>query len=990
MSYKLTFQGSQATQKVVGLVESNFTSGDVSSTASASAGSTTGFTLNAPMAPANPNVAFSYTGQVLMGPNNSSASGTTGYTVTFTSGANNGLSYSATYYNPTGGVNVSSSYFYLASAPASAPAINDTYTVTGPGISGSATGTVGEDSNGNWYYPFLLASTPVGWVAQTTNTAVISSGSSYGASANFSYYNFSSVNIALLQVPRGITPNPFGNTGTLITLPAFDQAGYQNYQWYMPPSMPTAAGMYGSWDGVNNFGGWLAFVNSFSTGTDSTGVTGVNWPQWYGLNNDAVTNPIIALQQTFNGITFNFLVTQAPDTTNGPFAMFGVEVLPSGTVAGDLAIIQTYLNLCAQNYNLFNGAIVVSDPGGSTPDADVATYLASGPTAQPFPASFLAAQPEVSIASVTSTPILGGGLNIIFTLASVPAGFTDGTQTCMIVDGSNAGTTLTGQFETANLTFTYQTQLHFNGFLDATLLIAYPTWFTTTISGNSLVITLNPAFPNVMGTVAGSIYPYLLMGTAPNLTQSGTDNANYTVYGVENSLNDVKSGASSPGASAYGFLTGILFDSTGNLQTQPVITSGHVASVNTNDRNDISIDNGTKNAMQAAGFYSGLDNITLTWLPNSITASANATVKKAQGNTLQLSSANMAALSAVGITPVSQVSVLVTSGHYTGKTYNGTLTGGVNLSIFGPSLATGTTLTISAPQSDKTLNTGTWSGGRWNGNSTISFDNCYLPHGTKVSVLSQNFNLSQIVGGNKGTYQVTLYDSTMSKQSAISVSGKLDLDNDRDDLFNPPPLVQVRVDSTYGYDSQTGKQLYPALLSNQQDYNASLTLSSGSTLSGSIITLTAADNAAMWTAGFQPYSNVKTSRNAINCGDHHGHHGLTSIWDGNGTITLDSTPPGGFTGPFTMNQNVRPDPHRIMLALNPAQYATGMLKIVYSGTINKTVNSQMITSPTVADAFNWPAADETLESAATTSAFEVGLNGHGNITITIPFTITSV
>jgi hypothetical protein len=1014
MTYTLTFLGKNNTQVVSGLVENIASVANVAaSTVAAGGGSALSLTLTAPFSTlVNSLVTATLSSHLVMGPVVSEPNGTAGYTVTFTSGANSGNSFAATYYAQTASiVAVNTGFFLLATVPANQPAINDTYTITGPGITGTATGAYGEDQSGNWYYTFTLSTQPAAWTnGQSGNTGVIDSGSAYGNSYNFYSSALSSgTQIALLQVPRGTSPNSLGSSFTFFAPDQFQQNGYPNSQWYMPPEIPAAVGLYGSWDGVTNFGGWLSFVSAFTTGTDSTGVTGVNWPQYIGLSNGGSTLPLVAQQQTFNGVTFNFLVTQTYDPTMAPLSMFGVEAISTGTISGDLNIIQAFFAMIAQNYNVTNGAVAVADQsvnsGNDNPSADVASYQATGPTVQPFPSNFNTTEASVS-ASITSTPILGGGLTIVATLASTPAGWTSGYQTCVLVNGGSPGNTITGIFDSTALTFTVTTSLNFNPFQGATLLAPAPTWFTTSISGNALTFTLNSQFPNAMGSIGGNnapygpssghpgggstgpTYPYILMGTAPNMTQTNCDSANYSVYGVENPLNDVLSGASSPGAPAYAFLTGLLYDSAGNLQNQTATTTGTVTSIISGDRNHVYVDNTTKTAMNAAGFTQGINDITLTWLPSTSPVSTAVTVGCAnRSQTVYLTAASRHALRTNGVLPSETVQVTVTSGPNIGKTFNTQL---MKWFHFQSSLALtrGTTLTITTTNSNyNNLNSGTWSGGRWDGN-VITFDNVFLPHNCLPIVLNQNMIISQLIGVSKGNYKVWLYDSTGTAANAIEVTGQLDLSPDRTDVFNPPPIVQLRVDNTYGYDSQTGQQLYPALLSNQQDYNALQVLSSGSTISGLIITLTTADNTAMWAAGFQPYSNTETNRNEHVISDGYGHK-VNAIWDGQGTLTLDNTPPSGFTGPFTVKQNVRPDKNRIQLALDPTQYATGYLKIVYSGTIDKTLNCQLITSPAAADAFSWTAPDETLESTPTTSAFDVGLNGHGNATITIPFTITS-
>jgi hypothetical protein len=136
----------------------------------------------------------------------------------------------------------------------------------------------------------------------------------------------------------------------------------------------------------------------------------------------------------------------------------------------------------------------------------------------------------------------------------------------------------------------------------------------------------------------------------------------------------------------------------------------------------------------------------------------------------------------------------------------------------GAGIAPGTTATVTAHvTTTKNLNTGTWSEGKWNGSSVITFPNASLPAGAVPIVVNQAFTVNQIDGNSKGTYTVWLYDSTGLNKNAIKVSSQLDLDPDRTDLFNPPPIVQLRVDDTYGIDSISGTALYPALLSNQRD-----------------------------------------------------------------------------------------------------------------------------------------------------------------------------
>lgn len=1078
MSYKLTFQGNSAVSKFTGLVEINPTIANVSATSAAAGGSALSLTLTAPFSSlVNNPFPITYTYQYVISPNSSTGSltdGTSGYTVTFTSGVNSGNSYPATFYAASGETLATGGIFYLSTPVASEPSMVDAYTITGPGITGSLTGHFGKSAQNHFYVTYTTPSA-IPQLETGAGSVVIASGPSYGEALQTGCYCTALSNgiylfsIAVSNGEVDLGSSLLGSSASFFLQDAFQQSGYPNSQWLMPPEIPAAVGLSGTWpgsltvqtafnqvimnpplgmtdgasytvqftsgpnsgnsypaiyyaldgylhittltastpnlgdsvkitnfgpqgvgqptyqigedsggnyywtyylsttlgptgpitvytsngspinsqfyalaDSINfltiqvprsttpdptqgigvfsaptNFGGWLAFVSAFTTGTDSTGVTGVNWPQYIGLSNGGATLPLVAQQKIFNGITFNFLVTQTYDTSLAPLSMFGVEAISTGTIAGDLAIVQTFFNLIAQNYNICNNMVAVADQsvdsGNDNPAADVTSYQTVGPTIQSFPSNF---------------------------------------------SGSS--------------------------------------WFTTSTSGNTLSITLNSQFPNAMGSITGNggspTYPYLLVGTASNVTQTGVDAVNYSVYGVENTLNDVVSGAVAPGAAAFAFLTGILYDAMGIPQTQPITTPGTVTSVVAKDKNHVYVDSATKAAMIAAGFAAGIDNINLTWMPSTATTTTAVTVGCANhsSQTTFLTTASRKALRANGLLPNEAATVTVTSGPNSGKTFTTQLTKWFKFQS-SVSLTRGTTLNITTANPNyNNLNQGTWTGGRWSGsNNIITFDNVYLPHNCVPIVLNQSMTLSQLGDNSSGHYTIWLYDSTGLDANAVKVTGQLDLNPDRTDLFNPPPLVQLRVDNTYGYDSQSGQQLYPALLSNQQDYNTSQVLSSTSALLGLTLSLTAADNTAMWVAGFQPYSNTKTGRNQHVVTDSHGHN-VTSIWDGQGTITLDSTPPNNFAAPFTITQKVRPDTHRIQMALDPSLYATGSLKIKYSGTINKTIDAQLITSPAAADSFVWFAPDETLEGVATTPALEIGLEGDGSATIQIPFTITSV
>jgi hypothetical protein len=411
--------------------------------------------------------------------------------------------------------------------------------------------------------------------------------------------NVSAQTIAPVNATSGLTVNtPF--VGATAAATPNTQV---NYQTEMPELIPQAVGVWGSFDAPtatgtstqNSFGGWLAFVGTFSSGT--------SWPL-YGVNESTVTPPLGTCTKTFNGHTFNFLFTSPYDTTQLPASLYGVEAIPTGTIAGDLAVIKTFFDMVAANYNIFNCA----------PYASVAAFEASGPTINSF--------------------------------------------------GDFPGTS----------------------------------WYTTAISGDSLVITMNSNWPQVLpattlggggggiggggfggggGSYGGGLgsspgYPYMMLGSAPNITLNGTTDSiggqqngsgPVNIWGDENSSYEVLNGAGTPGDPAFAFLTGVLFDSNGIPQTQGAGSQGSVSSAAAGDKNHVHIDSTTNTNMLNAGFYQGIPNIQLTWLPMLINPTIAVTIK-CTGNTSTtylLSDSSVHALKVAGITG-GAVQVTITDG----------------------------------------------------------------------------------------------------------------------------------------------------------------------------------------------------------------------------------------------------------------------------------------------------------------------------------------
>jgi len=149
------------------------------------------------------NTSINYTGQIVMC---QSLTGLGSRTITFTSGANNGFSSTATGYScslPTCIV------YYLDNQPPFVPAINDTYTRSGD----LTTYIVGQDTGGNWYYPYILGAQPPGWTDGTSENATFTNGSEVGISFNINFDVLTSgIYAGMIQVPHGTSPNPAGTS----------------------------------------------------------------------------------------------------------------------------------------------------------------------------------------------------------------------------------------------------------------------------------------------------------------------------------------------------------------------------------------------------------------------------------------------------------------------------------------------------------------------------------------------------------------------------------------------------------------------------------------------------------------------------------------------------------------------------------------------------------------------------------------------------------
>ena len=161
------------------------------------------------------------TGQVIINPGQTGLTdGTAGYTVTFTSGPDNGNSYPATYYaGPVISSILGPGFFVLTSTVASQPNPGDTYAITGPGITGSLSSSYGADANSNFYFTMSLTSQPATWVSGLAVTGTFINGTNIASSSTFIFYSFGGVFTAFVGIPRSISPYPFGTSDLISEYP---------------------------------------------------------------------------------------------------------------------------------------------------------------------------------------------------------------------------------------------------------------------------------------------------------------------------------------------------------------------------------------------------------------------------------------------------------------------------------------------------------------------------------------------------------------------------------------------------------------------------------------------------------------------------------------------------------------------------------------------------------------------------------------------------
>lgn len=539
-------------------------------------------------------------------------------------------------------------------------------------------------------------------------------------------------------------------------------------------------------------------------------------------------------------------------------------------------------------------------------------------------------------------------------------------------------------------------------------------FFTSTIGNDGVTITVVPGPSWPVGLyLADSQWEIAADQPQQGVLPGGFGNPGNLKFG------SATGNVTLPAAPAMAFLTGILFDSTGSPQTIPVTapgTVGRVSDIDNLDHGHVKIDSGTIAAFSASGLQKNKNNVQLSW--NQVLSSVNATMLDYPGNTsfgcFEISASDFNAMATLGmVAEAIPVVLFYQSNQYdTGYIYTPTdaSTGNSNYAFISDQgnrdytslLGQHITFTFAGNAGEPAGVV--WNNGSWDGAGNIYFKN--LPVGTVNTVVGQTFTASQLVGNAKGSYKVVLTDATGKVANSYTVSNQIDYDQDRLDGFNPPPLMCLRLDNTYGLDSASGVALTGADLNNQIDQPLSYTLLDSTVIGPAKrgMTTSLRDKNNMLAAGFIHKDLIFTVVGSA--GGPQKAHWTKS----NGKFHFTAKLPSNFAGPYVVTATLPYSNDQMVLALDPVRFATGSIKIIYSGTLDNTVALQVLSGLTLQQTYptmNWPPQDETLQlfgqntngvygeatglvpaGIMTQVPFEVTLDGSGNTTITINFSIT--
>jgi hypothetical protein len=205
-------------------------------------------------------------------------------TILFTSGVNSGFSTTATGYAFPGGA-VATTVYVLDNTPPNTPTQISGETFS---VNGSGSYNIGEDDNGNWYYPFPASAQPASWTNGSNNAYWIN-GSLVGSAVGIIFGAVGSSYVVLIAVARGNSPYPAGTSTTLsaVAINSVDPVNRLliandglslNLNWSLPgqvlinnptPDGVSALQVYGQ----TSLGGNLIFSSdaTYSLGTQTSG-----------------------------------------------------------------------------------------------------------------------------------------------------------------------------------------------------------------------------------------------------------------------------------------------------------------------------------------------------------------------------------------------------------------------------------------------------------------------------------------------------------------------------------------------------------------------------------------------------------------------------------------------------------------------------------------------------------------------------------------------